>query len=217
MRRLWDMVDPADTIAARAFVEEALPPIVHKYGDIGVSVAADFYETLRSEAGVPGPFRPIAPRPLPDEQILASGRWAIGPTFQGDPRNSINRLVQALHRLSGQQGKDTIFASVAGDPSKPRWARVPTGSETCAFCLMLASRGAVYWSERTAGGMDATQFHANDDCIATPMWDGDPYPSGYDPDALYKKYDRAAEKVHGTGGGTKDILSVLREQEGLSS
>ena len=48
------------------------------------------------------------------------------------------------------------------DPSQPRYARVPVGP-TCAFCILMASRGFVYWSEEKAGGRD-NRYHKNDDC-----------------------------------------------------
>lgn len=47
---------------------------------------------------------------------------------------------------------ETIIANVGRDRDKgAMFARVPTGFETCAFCLMLASCGAVYHSRKTAG------------------------------------------------------------------
>jgi hypothetical protein len=51
-------------------------------------------------------------------------------------------------------------AQVASGPRKPRyetandvqgWARVATGDETCAWCLMLVSRGPIYMGADTAG------------------------------------------------------------------
>ncbi|ALA48123.1 head maturation protease [Mycobacterium phage Phlei] len=77
------------------------------------------------------------------------------------------------------------------------WARVATGRETCAWCLMLISRGPVYESARTAGllldnevvadvwrdaGEDLEAFksqvsdsmndwHAGCDCIVVPVFD----------------------------------------------
>lgn len=56
----------------------------------------------------------------------------------------------------------------AQDDKKPRYARVPTGSETCPFCLTLASRGAAYTTAQSAG--ESTHFHANCDCLVTPSW-----------------------------------------------
>lgn len=70
-----------------------------------------------------------------------------------------------------------------------RWARVPTGEYTCAFCLVLASRGAVYHSESSAqlNGFD----HDGCDCLIVPVYDEDDYPLKNVVDAakeLYEKY-----------------------------
>jgi hypothetical protein len=66
------------------------------------------------------------------------------------------------------------------------WARVATGAETCAWCLMLVSRGPVYQSAQTAGlnlddeeaaiAGDAaindamTQWHVGCDCKVVPVF-----------------------------------------------
>jgi hypothetical protein len=68
------------------------------------------------------------------------------------------------------------------------WARVATGKETCAWCLMLISRGPVYLEANTAGldmeteqaiqavadGKDVTDFmeqwHAGCDCKVVPVF-----------------------------------------------
>ncbi len=47
---------------------------------------------------------------------------------------------------------------------------MPQGAETCRFCIMLASRGAVYESELTAGAV--RHFHPNCDCKIVPDWGG---------------------------------------------
>ncbi len=74
------------------------------------------------------------------------------------------------------------------------WARVATGAETCAWCLMLVSRGPVYLTAGSAGsrftddtalrmsaaGVDDApikQWHPNCDCKVVPVfkiseWDG---------------------------------------------
>ena len=47
---------------------------------------------------------------------------------------------------------ETIVANVGCDRDKgAMFARVPTGFETCTFCLMFASRGAVYHMRKTTG------------------------------------------------------------------
>lgn len=64
-----------------------------------------------------------------------------------------------------------------------RYARVPTGNETCDWCIMLASRGFVYWSEASAEHAN----HLNCDCVICP---GGPSTTidGYDPNALYDQW-----------------------------
>lgn len=67
-----------------------------------------------------------------------------------------------------------------------RYARVPVGRETCGFCLMLASRGFVYESERSAGELN--HYHTHCDCKVIPGFDGMEV-EGYDPDALMDVYE----------------------------
>ena len=64
-----------------------------------------------------------------------------------------------------------------------RYARVPTGTETCPFCVMLASRGFVYLSERAA-----RHAHPGCDCRVVPGFAGETEVEGYDLDGLYRQY-----------------------------
>ncbi len=84
---------------------------------------------------------------------------------------------------------ETIIANVGRDRDKgAMFARVPTGFETCAFCLMLASRGAVYHSRKTAG--EWGRFHRGCDCKVVPSFEGDPdaeLVQGVKPRELYER------------------------------
>lgn len=67
-----------------------------------------------------------------------------------------------------------------------RYARIPTGPETCDWCLMLASRGFVYYTEADAKAGN----HQHCDCVCVPGRGGDTFNDptqveGYDPDELY--------------------------------
>lgn len=67
---------------------------------------------------------------------------------------------------------ETIICNVGRDRDKgARFARVPTGFETCTFCLMLAGRGAVYHTRETAGAF--SHFHRGCDCKVVPSFSGD--------------------------------------------
>ena len=84
---------------------------------------------------------------------------------------------------------ETIIANVGRDRDKgAMFARVPTGTETCTFCLMLASRGAVYHSRKTAG--EWRHFHRGCDCKVVPSFEGDPdaeLVQGVKPRELYER------------------------------
>jgi hypothetical protein len=84
-------------------------------------------------------------------------------------RAAISDTAGMLARHVEQAGRDTIITATGRD--RVRWARVPTGRETCAFCWMLASRGPVYASQQSAGEM--TAWHDRCDCQAVPVFNAD--------------------------------------------
>lgn len=96
------------------------------------------------------------------------------------------------------------------------WARVPTGNETCAFCLVMCSRGAVYRDAKSAGSrVDSeealrlqraglftpedhmTQWHTGCDCKVVPVWDLDDWPGMERADALYRMWSKATKNTYG--------------------
>lgn len=70
-----------------------------------------------------------------------------------------------------------------------RFARVPSGAETCSFCLTLASRGFVYHSRETAGLNRVDHAHAFCDCVIVPSFlgEGGLAVPGYDYVKLYEE------------------------------
>ena len=99
--------------------------------------------------------------------------------------------------------------------SRVRYARVPTGIETCDFCMMLASRGFVYHNRDTA----EHEVHMHCDCVAVPGVGGDIATSatqieGYDPKLYYdiwqgmvdEKAERRAEKNGTTAKAEREAI-----------
>ena len=78
-----------------------------------------------------------------------------------------------------------MMENAARDPLSPRFARVPSGGETCKFCLMLAGRGFVYHSKKTAG--EFGHYHDNCDCRIVASWDKDGV-EGYDPMSYHREW-----------------------------
>lgn len=90
---------------------------------------------------------------------------------------------------------ETIISNVGRDSGKGvRFARVPTGFETCTFCIMLASRGAVYHTRKSAG--EFKHFHRHCDCKVVPGFEDDPdaeLVEGVNPEELRDLYVRFKE------------------------
>lgn len=99
----------------------------------------------------------------------------------------------------------------AQDVRRPvAWARVLTGAEDCAFCVMLASRGAVYKSKATAERTEDNPFqryHDNCDCVAVPVYTSKNWPGKAEADALYKFWLEATD-----GFTQRDAINALRRE-----
>ena len=213
---------PENVAECRELVLQALAAVMPTYTDMAAQASADFYDAARE---------------LCVGEAL--GAKAISGYDQGKTDGAVRALVQSIvdggpvERFNGQvlQRVDYEMKRAAGtsmlengraDPAGPRFARVPTGSETCEFCLMLASRGFVYRSERSAGALD--HWHANCDCRIVASWDADSV-EGYDPDDLYLRWKdpEAWEEKHRNGpdvqrsAGTGDIDRGAAMYMGISS
>jgi hypothetical protein len=101
--------------------------------------------------------------------------------------------------------------------NKARWARVPSGRETCGFCFMLASRGFDYHSKKSAGG-DGHQFHRHCDCLIVPSFsakDQDGQVQGYKPTKLYERYSKCEKAAQGGLNGWDNTQFLSDVKAGL--
>ena len=122
-----------------------------------------------------------------DDLMAASGSTAAG----------------AADREVLRGGREMVQQSTRRDSRVTGWARV-TDIDPCAFCAMLASRGAVYTSRDVAGlvGGDAsdldalTKYHDMCHCQIVPVYAG----SGWTPDESGGWRDLWAEATKGLSG-----------------
>ena len=166
--QIWNRLDISDPYQAQAILIEALKDLTVTYGEISAVAAGDFLEALAESAG--RVQRPVALAAVaPDEQVAAMTRWGLGPLFEENPRPgaALKRLSGGTSRLSLQPGRNTVLDYVQRE--RIRWAFVPQGSNTCPFCLMLASRGSVYHTEQPG-------YHDSCDCAMTPVREDDDVP-----------------------------------------
>lgn len=192
----WRPHDAENVAACRQAVVDALASIMPTYVDAAAQASADFYDASRKMiVGEPLGARAISGYdPAATEGAVRSFvRFALDGRVETFNDQVLQRIDYEMKRSAGT----SMVENGKRDPITPRYARVPTGSETCPFCVMLASRGFVYRTEGTAGAVD--HYHANCDCRIVCSWDtyasgvsrrrsADAEVEGYDMDALYDQY-----------------------------
>ena len=195
---------------------DAVPALVREYGNLASAVAADWYEELRVAAGAKGVHREQLSPGADPEAVAGSVRAGSGGLFTGDTASSLAFIEGALQRHISYSTRDTIRRNVAGDPSRPRYARVPAGAKTCAFCDLLASRGFVYVTKKSAGEGSSgigDDWHDDCDCQIVVEFDADrQYIDGYDPDAMYARYREAYLSGDGTIKGTLKFMRRMNPE-----
>lgn len=173
-------------------VAETLEPLFQAVSEQTAALSAQSYDLLRT--AVTGETFGATPYAARDERWTKRALYGIA----GDHRDNIDAFIEGVLDRMDYEAKrsagQTTFQNGKQDPKRPRYARVPTGPETCRFCVMLASRGFVYHSEQTAGALD--HYHPNCDCRIIPGYPG-MVVDGYDPDEYLKILsDMEAEGVY---------------------
>jgi len=90
-----------------------------------------------------------------------------------------------------REANTNMYRNVAR--SNIRWARVPSGTETCGWCFMLSTRGFDYTSELKAGGL-GHKFHLHCDCIIVPGTKETTI-DGYKPEEMYARWVECANTL----------------------
>ncbi|RLP12257.1 VG15 protein [Propionibacterium australiense] len=200
-----DLSQPGAIEALAAYVEA----LAQQYGTVAAAAAADWYEELRAADGLADGFTALVDDTIDGARVQHSTRYLA---TTGDSQALAGKLGGLLQRHIFGAGRQTINANMDADPADVRYARVPRGPKTCAFCSMLASRGWVYRSKESASQRKrGGRYHDYCDCAIVPCW-GPRTPSidGYDPDALYEQYQQARDAAKTTDEAT--ILAEMRRQ-----
>ncbi|MBF6063024.1 hypothetical protein IU500_12390 [Nocardia terpenica] len=107
------------------------------------------------------------------------------------------RIVHDSEIGSDTDDSDTDEDHGDEDDEEPQgWARMLTGADNCALCVVLASRGAVYHTRRTAlYKRNGDPYHLKCDCIAVPVFDRSTWPGWREAKRLEAFYIEAT-KAH---------------------
>ncbi len=157
--------------------------------DIAAQLGANFYDTVsKAQTGeVIGANAYNTYDPSYSANIIGSKVTAISKETDLFKQEQMWEELHAelLRNMDNQIRKSANSSCMhAGykDKRRPKFARVPQSPKPCMFCLMLASRGAVYYSRKTAGELN--EYHQNCSCKAVPVFNDNGI-QGYDPDVIY--------------------------------
>ena len=147
-KALLNEVGDSNPILFRDRLLEAFPQLVAPYATAAGELSAAWYEDLRADM-VGGSFSASVVSDVDPERIDSLVRYSVTPLFQGSSSDVLGLLAGGLQRIVANGARDTIIQNVMADRVRVGYARIPR-SGCCAFCGMLASRGAVYNSREAA-------------------------------------------------------------------
>ena len=167
------------------------PEIVRAYGIAAADIAREYYQHERELAMVEseyGDYEATSANPGAYEWAVEDVRKSIDSGIDMLPGEALRRIYQRADR--------TIAENAMRDPAHPMWAIIPH-ADACGWCIMVASNGWSYSSERAANA----QRHSNCRCTVAVDFNRDhPSLAGYDPNAYYGIYDDALKALGGNDG-----------------
>ncbi|MBW3079888.1 hypothetical protein [Bifidobacterium saguinibicoloris] len=190
---VYNMFDTAGE--QRDALLDLVPAIAAKYGNMGSVAAGEWYEQMRAkwfkdQTDIDTTYEPDDKAIQETIRRLAGHLWDGEDGTPADPDAMLRGLLANMDKWVKAGGRGAIEKATERDPRKPRYARVPQGAKTCAFCAMLAGRGFVYTSAEAAGAM--RKYHPDCDCETIPSWDkNNPKVQGYDDSRFEKRYMEA--------------------------
>lgn len=186
---------PQDVIQiAPGIIDEAYL-LSTQYGEASAALAAAMYDEIAAAQGMNLP--PAEPAETADYDATAQA-------IQGTLNNLQNSLPATVGRLVKQAGEDTMLKNAVRDGAE--WAWIPWGTETCAFCITLASQGWQPASPSALKGGHASHIHANCFCEYAVRFDKKSGVKSYHPEEYLEQY-RDAE-----GRSSKDKINAMRRE-----
>lgn len=179
---------PENVAECRDLVLQALAAVMPTYTDMAAQASADFYDAER-ELALGERLGAVSISGYDPRKTEGAVRGFVRFVLRDDVQTFNDQVLQRIDYEMKRSANMSVVENGRRDPKRVRYARVPTGAETCDFCLMLASRGFVYQSESTAS---ASHVHSSCDCRVVPGWDGMEV-EGYDPQAIYDRWQDAID------------------------
>lgn len=169
----WCREHPAATVAeCRTYAIRCMEGMVQVYDEAAASLAASWYDGIAAGSGKGVPPA-ITSATYNRDLVERTARYQARKITSGDVEGFAASCGELARNDALKSVNKTVIDNCGRDRADGvRFARVPTGMETCTFCLMLASRGAVYHTRETAG--EFSHYHRRCDCKIVPGFEDDP-------------------------------------------
>ena len=199
----------ASVAECREHAKAVMSGVIQRYDEAAASLAAQWYDR-QAEDNHLKLASAITSTVYDPKRVDETARYQANKLLKGDLRGFAKYCGELGRNDVLRSLNETIMDNVGRDKDKgARFARIPTGFDTCTFCLMLASRGAVYRTRKSAG--EFKHFHRGCDCKVVPSFDPDPdaeVVEGVKPRELYERYKQFKEidETEGLSSVEKDDL-----------
>lgn len=185
----------ASVAECREHAKAVMSGVIQRYDEAAASLAAQWYDR-QAEDNHLKLASAITSTVYDPKRVDETARYQANKLLKGDLRGFAKYCGELGRNDVLRSLNETILDNVGRDKDKgARFARIPTGFETCTFCLMLASRGSVYHTRKSAG--EWKHFHRGCDCKVVPSFDPDPEAEaveGVKPRELYDQW-KACKRV----------------------
>lgn len=184
------MADPTDIAGSWPALLRVLLALISDGRQRAHATASRYYIRARVLAGADDLFVPAEPSIEPAQlttalSVTGPGSFkkaiASGRTPEESIRAASATSAASASRLVQDASRKTLEEAVAADRVAIGWARVTDG-DPCAFCAMLASRGAVYKTANAAGRRNIpgrpNSYHDRCGCNEKPVFSEADEPEG---------------------------------------
>jgi hypothetical protein len=198
--RLWNVVDPLDLPTTIGPFAQAAAVVTRTGHGASAALAARYYSAFRQVEGARGAMvlgvAPALPSEVAENVLRGAGLAGIknararGAEPAVAARNGFVKMAGSATGLLLGGGRDTLLGAIGADPEAKGWQRV-TDAAPCAFCRMLAGRGAVY---KDSGA--TFKAHGSCGCTAEPFFEGSrPLPAN---EQFRQEWEAATQGLAGT-------------------
>lgn len=215
-------VDFTDPEAAREQLHTIVQGLVDWYGLAAKELGAQWFEYCEE----------LATRANPSQLVGDTGRYSTksdvdalidraasgeideqklvellqGVVVEQTKRRARNEIEARISEKMQQDGEYYGLTGRRRGGVKYGYARVPVG-DTCAYCVMLASRGFDYWTEKTARAAD----HPGCNCVIVPFHEAGNIPGYEDKLAGYREqYAEARQAVRDPSPELQARIDIAR-------